>query len=116
VARQRIDRDVPLDFNTTGAHYLRLLRTRLPEFLDESSLSGPPRLAIYNAGTDPYAYDQLGGLCLSAADILERDLFVIDQLQSRKISVAMLLSGGYSRESFRLVAATIRKLLQRCND
>jgi histone deacetylase 11 len=116
VARQRIDCNVPLEFNTTGAHYLRLLRSRLPAFLDESSCADPPRLAIYNAGTDPYAYDQLGGMCLSAADILERDLFVIDQLQSRRIPVVMLLSGGYSKESFQLVAATIRKLLQRCKD
>jgi histone deacetylase 11 len=114
LARQRIDCDVPMDFNTTGAHYLRLLRSRLPAFLHESTISERPQLAIYNAGTDPYAYDQLGGLCLSASDVLERDLFVIDQLRGRSIPVVMLLSGGYSKESFRLVAATVRKLLLRC--
>ena len=113
-ARERIDWDVPLDFNITGAHYLRLLRTRLPALLDESSSSERPRLAIYNAGTDPYAYDQLGGMCLSSSDIKERDLFVIDQLEARKIPVVILLSGGYSKESFQLVAATVRALVQRC--
>jgi histone deacetylase 11 len=110
-ARDRINCDVPLEFNCTGSRYLRLLREKLPDFLDEE---GEACLGIYNAGTDPYAHDKLGGLCLSAADILDRDLFVIDQLRARKVPVVMLLSGGYSRESFRLVAATVGKLVQRC--
>jgi histone deacetylase 11 len=113
IARGRIDGDVPLESGCTGAHYLRLLRGRLPDFIDASFASTTPRLAIYNAGTDPYDGDQLGGMRLSAADILERDLFVFDHLQAKKIPVVMLLSGGYSAESFRLVAATVRALLKR---
>lgn len=109
-ARKRIDCNIPLGFNCTGAEYLRLLRGRLPQFLD--GWSERPRLCIYNAGTDPYVHDQLGGLCLSGDDILERDLFVFEEVAARKIPVVMLLSGGYSRESFRLVAATIRELLR----
>jgi len=109
-ARERIDCDVPLQFNCTGARYLRLLRERLPAFLD--GWSDNPRLCIYNAGTDPYVHDRLGGLCLSAADILERDLFVFEQAAARKIPVVMLLSGGYSKESYRLVAATAKALLR----
>jgi len=109
-ARKRIDCDVPLESNCTGARYLRLLRERLPLFLD--GWSEKPRLCIYNAGTDPYVHDRLGGLCLSDTDILERDLFVFQQVAVRKIPVVMLLSGGYSKESYRLVAATVSKLLQ----
>src|SRR5262249_44720958 len=106
-ARDRIDCDVPLDFNCTGARYLGLLRAKLPAFLDLESIPDKPSLGIYNAGTDPYVQDRLGGLCLSAADILDRDLYVLDQFQSRGIPVVMVLSGGYSKESFRLVAATV---------
>ena len=57
--------------------------------------------------------DKLGGLCLSAEDILARDLFVIGEFQRRRIPVVMLLSGGYSQESYRLVAATVRALLEK---
>jgi len=67
----------------------------LPDFLD--GWSEKPHLCIYNAGTDPYLRDQLGGLCLSDADILERDMFVFEELAARKIPVVMLLSGGYSK-------------------
>jgi histone deacetylase 11 len=52
-------------------------------------------------------------LKLSSADVLERDLFVIEQLRARNIPVAMLLSGGYSQESYRLVANTMIELLRR---
>jgi histone deacetylase 11 len=109
-ARDRIDCKVPLEFNCTGAEYLRLLRERLPVFLD--GWTKKPRLCIYNAGTDPFVHDRLGGLCLSEEDILDRDLFVFEQLAARKIPVVMLLSGGYSKQSYRLVAATVNALLQ----
>jgi len=112
-ARDRIDCNIPLEFNCPGAKYLRLLQDRLPAFLDNISAPRPPHLAIYNAGTDPFAGDRLGGLCLSAADILERDLFVIDQCRIRNIPVVILLSGGYSAESFRLVAATVASLIRK---
>jgi histone deacetylase 11 len=110
-ARDRIDCNVPLEFNCTGAQYLRLLRSRLPQFLD--GWSDKSRLCIYNAGTDPYVHDRLGGLCLSDGDILERDLFVFEELATRKIPMVMLLSGGYSKVSYRLVAATVGEMLRR---
>lgn len=110
-ARDRIDCNVPLEFNCTGAEYLRILRSRLPQFLD--GWKEKPRLCIYNAGTDPYVHDRLGGLCLSDGDILERDLFVFEQAAARKIPAVMLLSGGYSKESYRLVAATVGEMLRK---
>jgi len=110
-ARERIDCNVPLPFNCGGNEYLATLRRSLPPFLD--ALARPkPRLAIYNAGTDVFVGDKLGGLCLSAEDVLDRDLFVIRQLRQRKIPFVMLLSGGYSRQSYQLVANTVARLLQ----
>ena len=110
-ARGRINANFPLPYGCTGEDYLGILRRNLPTFLD--SLARPkPRLAIYNAGTDVFADDQLGGLSLSADDILHRDLFVINEFRQRQIPYVMLLSGGYSRQSYRLVANTVAKLLK----
>jgi histone deacetylase 11 len=111
-SRGRIDWNVPLPANLSGSEYLHILREKLPVFIAEMETSGVPRLAIYNAGTDPFVQDPLGGLRLSAEDILTRDLFVFDQLKSRAIPAIMLLSGGYSAESYRLVAATVRRLVE----
>jgi histone deacetylase 11 len=112
-ARDRIDCPVPLPARCTGTQYLRLLELSLPGFLDSVGRTGRVGLAIYNAGTDVFEGDALGGLALSAADVRTRDLYVIEQLRVRGIPVVMLLSGGYSRESYRLVANTTIALLQR---
>jgi histone deacetylase 11 len=113
VARERINCPVPLPSGCTGAEYLRLLKSSLPGFLDKVPRNGRVGLAIYNAGTDVFEGDTLGGMKLSAADVLERDLHVIDQLRMRNIPAVMLLSGGYSHESHRLVANTVVELLRR---
>jgi histone deacetylase 11 len=110
-ARLRLDCGWPLPLDCDGATYLRTLRQNLPPFLDSLTRSGRLRLAVYNSGTDVYEGGALGGLHLSAADVLERDLFVVAELRERGIPVVMLLSGGYSRESYRLVAATVERLL-----
>jgi histone deacetylase 11 len=111
-ARDRIDCNLPLPFNCTGAEYRRTLTRHLPGFLDSISKSGSVKLAIYNAGTDVFTEDKLGGMCLSAEDVLARDLFVITELRKRRIPVVMVLSGGYSRESYRLVAATVLHVIK----
>ncbi len=90
------------------ADYLAALRRELPEFLDARGDLG---LAVYNAGTDVYAGDPLGGLQLSAAAIAERDAFTVGELRRRGIPTVMVLSGGYTRESYRLVADSVRGLL-----
>jgi histone deacetylase 11 len=112
-SRARIDCDVPLEFGCSGADYLKTLRGQLPGFLDSICRTQPITLAIYNAGTDVLAGDPLGGLSLSAEDILARDRFAIDQLRERDIPVAMLTSGGYTVESFQLIAATVAAYFRR---
>ncbi len=111
-ARQRIDCPIPLASGCTGAQYLGALRSCLPGFLDSVGNS-PIALAVYNAGTDVFAGDPLGGLQLSAADILERELYVVGELRSRNIPTVMLPSGGYTRQSYQLIAATIIALIER---
>ena len=69
-------------------------------------------MAIYNAGSDIFIKDQLGGLKVSAAGVLKRDQFVLRQLVERGIPTLVVLSGGYSRESYQLVAAMVKFVLE----
>ena len=111
-ARQRVDCDVGITGSITDAEYMRELNDRLPGFLDSVGRS-PIGLAIYNAGTDVFAGDPLGGLNISAATILERDLFVVGELRKRGIPTIMVLSGGYTKQSFQLVADSVIALIER---
>lgn len=111
-ARERIDCDIRLTSNCHEREYLRDLENRLPGFLDSISRTAPLGLAIYNAGTDVFQGDPLGALNLSAAAILRRDLFTVQALRERRIPTVMLLSGGYARESYRLVADSVTALLE----
>lgn len=111
VARQRIDCDLPLLQDCGGEEYLQKLRDRLPGFLDNVGRSQPIALGVYNAGTDVFTGDPLGGLSLTSDDIRERDLFVMNEFRSRNIPVVMLPSGGYTAESYRLIAASVAALL-----
>lgn len=105
-ARNRVDCPIPVTAACTDAEYLRELRTRLPGFLDSVSNTSIG-IAFYNAGTDVFASDPLGGLNLSADAIRERDLIVIRELRRRGIPTVMVLSGGYTRESYQLVANSV---------
>jgi histone deacetylase 11 len=115
-ARDRIDCDVRITGACHEQQYLRELKTGLPGFLDSIASSQPVGLAIYNAGTDVLAGDPLGGLNISAAGILERDLFVVRQLRERDIPTVMLLSGGYTRMSHRLVADSVIRLVEESDE
>lgn len=112
-ARDRIDCDLPLPTGCRGGEYLELLRGRLPGFLDSVGRSGAPPLGIYNAGTDVVRDDPLGGLDLTPADVLERDLLVMDEFRRRGMPAVMVTSGGYTRESWRLIAASVAEIVRR---
>ena len=101
------DVDLPLNPGTTGEQYLALLRKDLPRAIEMAQ----PDLVIYVAGSDVYCSDPLGGLDLSAQDVLKRDMFVIDSARSRGIPIAVVLSGGYSAESWKLHYDTIRETI-----
>ncbi|MEM7315471.1 MAG: hypothetical protein AAF497_20200, partial [Planctomycetota bacterium] len=63
-------------------------------------------------GTDVFSGDPLGGLDISAATIRQRDLYVVNELRSRGIPTIMVLSGGYTKESFQLVADSAIGLIE----
>ncbi len=109
-AQQRIDANLPLPHGCSGGNYLGQLRERLPDFLAEHAAEAG--LAIYNAGTDVFCEDQLGGMRLSADEVFARDRYVLEQLRARQLPSLMLLSGGYSRQSYQLIARSVAFLLQ----
>ena len=110
-ARKRIDCNVGITSACTDAEYMSVLHKRLPGFLD-SVRHASVGLAIYNAGTDVVASDPLGGLNISAATIRERDLFVVGELTKRQIPTVMVLSGGYTRHSDKLVVDSVIPLME----
>jgi histone deacetylase 11 len=112
-ARERIDCDVRLPARCSGGEYLELLRTWLPGFLDSVARNGERPLGIYNAGTDVVRGDPLGDLALTSTDVLERDLFVVDEFRRRTMPAVMVTSGGYTRESWRLIAGSVEEILRR---
>lgn len=93
----------------SGVEYLDLVRSTLPAALDAER----PDLVIYNAGSDPFAGDPLAGFRLSGDDLAERDLLVVDMIRERSIPAAMVLSGGYSGESWQIHADAIEGILAR---
>ena len=113
-ARRRIDCDLPVPSGYDDSRYLATVTKELPRFLD--ALAGPlqskPRLAFYNAGTDVLAGDPLGRMGVSADAVFERDRFVLEAITQHSIPCVVLPSGGYTRESHRLVARTAGWILE----
>jgi histone deacetylase 11 len=107
-AAKGIDVAVRLSSGTGDDEYLSRLNAALPAFLDER---GPISLLFYNAGTDIFADDSLGRLSISADGVLERDRMVFNFVDTRSIPWVMVLSGGYSRESYRLIARSVEYVL-----
>jgi histone deacetylase 11 len=108
-AARRIDFPAPLRPGTGDEEYLATLRRLLPEALDHIF---PLKLALYNAGADVYRGAALGGLDIAAEGVFARDRYVFDTLSDEGIAWVMLLSGGYSRESYRLIARSVAYVLE----
>jgi histone deacetylase 11 len=103
------DYPLPVRSGLTGVEYLGIIQEALPIALDTIQ----PDLLIYNAGSDPFTEDPLAGFRLTMRDLAERDLIVVSMARERGIPVAMLLSGGYSAESWRIHADGIEGVLTR---
>jgi histone deacetylase 11 len=103
------DYPLPVRSGLSGAEYLRIVAETLPAALDTVQ----PGLVIYNAGSDPFVADPLARLALTTTDIAERDLLVVTLTRERGIPIAMVLSGGYSAESWRIHTESIEGILTR---
>lgn len=108
-AKRNKNYNIPISSGTEDFDYLELLRDNLPGFLEELN---HPKIVFYNAGTDVYCGDPLGSLAVTERGILERDRFVFGLLKKLKIPFVMVLSGGYTRQSYKLVADSVGYLIE----
>ena len=107
VAAQYVEYNHPVKMYIGDGEYLGLLKMELPAAIDESA----PGLVIYNAGTDILKGDMLGGMSITAEGIVKRDEIVFRCAVERKIPILMLLSGGYTRRSAKIIGRSIENIL-----
>jgi histone deacetylase 11 len=100
---------VPLPAGLGGAEYLDTLREHLPAALDRFR----PDFVLYNAGSDVLQSDPLARLLLTPEELVERDLYVVTEVRSRGVPLAMVLSGGYGPASWEAHARSLEAILTR---
>jgi histone deacetylase 11 len=103
------DRRVPLPSGLAGAEYLDTLRDQVPAALDQFR----PDFVLYNAGSDVLRTDPLARLLLTPDELVERDLYVVTEVRSRGVPLAMVLSGGYGPDSWMAHARSLEAILAR---
>jgi acetoin utilization deacetylase AcuC-like enzyme len=89
------------------ALYLGILVAAMPEVLDAAR----PDLVLYQAGADPYRYDQLGGFRLTLDGLARRDAIVFEACRARGIPVAATFGGGYAvdvKDTIAIHTTTVR--------
>jgi histone deacetylase 11 len=112
-AKSRIDYAVGLNVGCNSDSYLDLLFHKLPEALDRVD---NPAIGFYVAGTDIITGDLLGGLNVSEEATLRRDTFVIETFVQRGIPLVIVLGGGYSKASYRLIADMVGYIIETYGD
>lgn len=100
---------IALGTRVDDATYLATLRETLPPVIAQHR----PGLVIYVAGCDVAQEDVLGDWLITADGILERDRFVVEQLQvyERRLPIAILVGGGYGNSAWRYSARFFTWLL-----
>jgi histone deacetylase 11 len=101
--KERIDCATALEMESGDEAYEQALQ-KLPAFLEQNL---PAQLLIYNAGSDIVSGDRLGGLAISPHALLERDRKVIGWARQLGLPTVFLPSGGYTEQSYRLVADSL---------
>jgi histone deacetylase 11 len=108
-AKRGINYSIGLKSGTNTDEYLQLLSQHLPQAFAKAQ---NPSVVIYIAGTDIYNHDQLGMLDVSPDGIFERDKLVLDTCLAQNIPCIMLPGGGYSSESYKMIARTVDYLIR----
>jgi acetoin utilization deacetylase AcuC-like enzyme len=107
------DLDVTFEDGAGDDEYLTALDEHLPRVLEAHR----PDLVFYLAGADPYEGDRLGRLKLTIEGLRARDRRVFDACRSRRIPVAVAMSGGYAPDVEAIVTIhthTIREAVDSC--
>ena len=106
--RKYITYSYPVKSFITTDEYLSLVKLELSKAI----AADKPDLIIYNAGTDIFERDPLGRMSVAESGIIERDAFVFQLARDNKIPVAMVLSGGYTSESARIIGTSLENIIK----
>jgi len=106
--KEKINFDYPISNKIKDKEYLGLLKNKLPKAIEQCN----PELMMYNAGTDIFEKDDLGQMGVTKQGIIERDAFVFQQAKLHNIPIVMVLSGGYTSESARIIGESIENLMK----
>jgi len=102
------DLDVTFEDGAGDEEYLAALAAHLPRVLDAHR----PDLVFYLAGADPYEGDRLGRLKLTVAGLQARDRLVFDACRSRRLPVAVAMSGGYAPQVDAIVSIHVNTIAE----
>jgi len=93
---------IALGTAVNDATYLKTLQEALPPVLAQVR----PGLVLYVAGVDPASDDMVGDWNITAAGMLARDQFVVQQVrpEGAEIPLAITLGGGYGGNAWRYTA------------
>ena len=102
------DLDVTFEDGAGDEEYLAALAAHLPRVLDAHR----PDLVFYLAGADPYEGDRLGRLKLTIAGLQARDRLVFDACRTRRLPVAVAMSGGYAPQVDAIVSIHVNTIAE----
>lgn len=105
--RARVDYPLPFQPVVEEGDYLSRVERELERFF----LAERPRLLFYNAGSDPYHGDRLGGYRVSLEGLVRRDRMVIDAAVAADVPTVVMTAGGYSDDSWRIIGESFAGLL-----
>jgi len=113
VFKPRSALDIGLPDETSDDEYNTRLQAALPQVF-----ASDPQMVVYLAGADPFEGDQLGGLALTRAGLLERDRIVFEACRAAGLPVVVTLAGGYARrleDTVEIHRATIELAARTCD-
>ncbi len=105
-AREAIGTYMEFDTNDDGWQFIAELEKKFRKAVKTFK----PDLVIYNAGSDILDGDPLSGLSIRTEHVIKRDEIVFNRCLKYNIPIAMLLSGGYQRETADVIANSIQNL------
>ena len=109
VAREGINKRANCLHHTEDSEYLEKVKRTIEEALKEFT----PDIVVYNAGTDILLGDPLGNLDITDQGIIKRDEIVFTKVRAKGIPIVMVTSGGYTRETAKIIADSILNLKEK---
>ena len=110
IAKKAINIDIDVTEDTTDKKYLASIDSAIKKGLKYFK----PDIVFYNAGTDILDGDPLnGGVSITGEGVIKRDELVMKAFRDREIPIVMVLSGGYSAESARVISMSLHNLYEK---